>query len=212
MPKVKVARKSTRIDMTAMCDVAFLLLTFFILTSKFSASDPVKVTIPTSISEIKIPEVNICKIIIGKNGKVFFGIDNQDKKEKLIGKMADKYKVTLSPKQIKKFTLLDVWGVPMNKMPEYLDLSNEERGKSENSLGIPCDSTNNELAFWIQYAREVNPDIKIAVKGDKDTPYPIVRKVVTTLQDRNENKFNLITGLEANPLDDKGGAPGQSKK
>jgi biopolymer transport protein ExbD len=212
MPKVKVARKSTRIDMTAMCDVAFLLLTFFILTAKFSVSDPIKVTIPTSISEIKIPEVNICKIIIGSNGKVFFGIDNQEKKEKLINKMAEKYKVTLTQKQIRKFSSLDVWGVPMNLMPKYLDLRNEDRDKPENALGIPCDSTNNELAFWIQYAREVNPDIKIAVKGDKDTPYPIVRKVVSTLQDRNENKFNLITGLEANPLDEKDTAPGQAKK
>jgi len=100
----------------------------------------------------------------------------------------------------------------MNLMPKYLDLSNEDRLKPANALGIPCDSTNNELAFWIQYAREVNPDIKIAVKGDQNTPYPIVRKVVTTLQDRNENKFNLITGLEANPFDDKGTTSEKPKK
>lgn len=202
MPKIKVPRKSTRIDMTAMCDVAFLLLTFFILTAKFASQDPVTISIPTSISEIKIPEVDICKIIISKDGKVFFGIDNQEKRDQLIRKMGEKYKIKFSDKQIKKFSVLDIWGTPMQLMPKYLDLSNEQRFKPENIIGIPCDSTNNELAFWLQFAREVNPKMKIAIKGDQQTQYPVLKKVLGTLQDRNENRFNLITGLEANPLDD----------
>ncbi len=46
MPKVKMPRKSTLIDMTAMCDVAFLLLTFFMLATKFKPDEPVAVVTP----------------------------------------------------------------------------------------------------------------------------------------------------------------------
>jgi len=96
MPKVKAARKSTWVDMTAMCDVAFLLLTFFMLTSNFTAKEPVTVNTPSSISEIKIPEVNIMKIMVDKDGKVFFGIDGQEKRIQLLEKIADAYKVTFT--------------------------------------------------------------------------------------------------------------------
>ena len=50
MPRVKIKRKSTRIDMTAMSDVTVLLLTFFMLTSTFVQKEPVRVNTPGSVS------------------------------------------------------------------------------------------------------------------------------------------------------------------
>jgi len=93
MPKVKIKRKSTWIDMTAMCDVAFLLLTFFMLTSNFTKKEPVLVATPSSVSEIKIPETNIMTVLLDPSGKVYFGIDGQAKLKQLIGKWAITYKV-----------------------------------------------------------------------------------------------------------------------
>ena len=69
MPKVKVPRKSTSVDMTAMTDVAFLLLTFFMLATKFKPDEPVVVDTPSSISEIKLPESGIMQITIDKQGR-----------------------------------------------------------------------------------------------------------------------------------------------
>jgi len=84
MPKVKVPRKSTTVDMTAMCDVAFLLLTFFMLTSNFVAKEPIVVAIPASVAEIKIPERDIATVLIDKDGKVFFGLDTQQDRKELL--------------------------------------------------------------------------------------------------------------------------------
>lgn len=196
MPKVKVKRKSTFIDMTAMCDVAFLLLTFFMLTSNFTKKEPVLVSTPSSISEIKIPETNIMTILIDNTGKCFFGIDGQEKRMMLIESMAANYKINLTPEEKKKYAVLDVVGNPMEQMKSYLNLSPENRDLPQNNMGIPTDSTNNQLKVWVQTARSINPDLRIAIKADQTTPYPKVKNVMKTLQDLDENRYNLITKLE----------------
>jgi biopolymer transport protein ExbD len=199
MPKAKVKRKSTWVDMTAMCDVAFLLLTFFMLTSNFTKKEPVLVATPTSVSEIKIPETNIMTILVDKTGKVYFGIDGQEKRKQLIEKMTYLYKVSLTPEEIKKYTLLELVGNPMQAMKAYLRLPADLRDLTQNNLGIPADSTNNEFRDWVKSAREVNPDLRIAIKADEKTPYPVIKKVMKTLQQLNEDRYNLITKLEAAP-------------
>ena len=199
MPKAKVKRKSTWVDMTAMCDVAFLLLTFFMLTSNFTKKEPVLVSTPSSISEIKIPETNIMTVLIDKTGKLYFGIDGQDKRKSLIEKMADKYKVSLTPDEIKKYTLLELVGNPMQTIKQFLNLSPDLRDLPQNNLGVPSDSTNNEFVDWVKSAREVNPELRIAIKADESTPYPVIRKVMKSLQQLDENRYNLITKLEVAP-------------
>jgi len=199
MPKAKVKRKSTWVDMTAMCDVAFLLLTFFMLTSNFTKKEPVLVATPTSVSEIKIPETNIMTILVDKTGKVYFGIDGQDKRQLLIEKMASIYKISLTQEEIKKFTLLDIVGNPMQAMKPYLGLSSEVRDLPQNNLGIPADSTDNQFKVWVKSAREVNPELRIAIKADQKTPYPVIKKVMKSLQELDENRYNLITKLEGAP-------------
>jgi biopolymer transport protein ExbD len=199
MPKVKIKRKSTWIDMTAMCDVAFLLLTFFMLTSNFTKKEPVLVATPSSISEIKIPETNIMTILVDPAGKVYFGIDGQDKRQQLIEKMATLYKVTLTAEEIKRYSLLDLVGNPMYTMKTFLDLEPEIRDLPQNNLGIPADSTDNQFKQWVKSAREVNPDLRIAIKADEKTPFPVIKKVMKSLQELDENRYNLITKLETVP-------------
>jgi len=199
MPKVKIKRKSTWIDMTAMCDVAFLLLTFFMLTSNFTKKEPVLVATPSSISEIKIPETNIMTVLVDPTGKVYFGIDGQDKRKQLIEKMADLYKVTLTQDEIKRYSLIDLFGNPMYAMKKFLNLAPDIRDLPQNNLGIPADSTNNEFKQWVKSAHEVNPDLRIAIKADEKTPFPVIKKVMKSLQELDENRYNLITKLETAP-------------
>lgn len=197
MPKVKIHRKSPIIDMTAMCDVAFLLLTFFMLTSNFTRKEATAINTPTSISEIKMPERNIMLILVDPQGKVFFGIDGQDNRIALLNKMASSRNLTFDQNELKEFSLINSFGIPIDRMRTFLALSPEERNDPAISAGIPCDSTDNQFRYWVEAARSINPDYKIAIKADQSTPYPVIKKLMNTLQDLKENRYNLITSLES---------------
>jgi biopolymer transport protein ExbD len=199
MPKVKIKRKSTALDMTAMCDVAFLLLTFLLLTANFVKQEAVSVSTPSSISEIKIPERNILEIIVDPEGKVFIGIDNQEKRIELLQKIQEKYNLSFNAKEKKEFSLVNSFGVPVEKLKTFLGLPSQLRSMKENALGIPCDSINNQFKEWVKSAREVNHDLVIAIKADQSTPYPKIKNVMNTLQELRENRYHLITNLEKAP-------------
>lgn len=195
MSKVKIPRKSTTVDMTAMTDVAFLLLTFFMLATKFKPDEPVTVTTPSSISEIKLPETDILLLTIDKDSRVYFAMDGDQNKVELLSKMATKYNLTFTENQKKQFSLLSSFGVSIKELGAYLDLDAEAR-KAFVQKGIPSDSTDNELADWILQARFTNKNLRVAVKGDGDAGYPVVKQVIATLQDKKVNRFNFITSLE----------------
>jgi biopolymer transport protein ExbD len=199
MPKVKLQRKSTWVDMTAMTDVAFLLLTFLLLTANFIKQEAVTVAAPSSVSEIKIPETNIFQIIVDTEGKVFIGMDNQEKRIELLDLIANQYNISLNDGQKKEFSLINSFGVPVEMLPSFLNMPSETRVMQENALGIPCDSINNQFKEWMRFARQVNSDLTIAIKADQTTPYPKIKNVMNTLQDLRENRYNLITTLEAMP-------------
>jgi len=196
MPKVKVKRNNRPLDMAPMTDVAFLLLTFFMLTSNFTQKQPVKVDTPTSISEIKIPETNVMMILVDKSGKVFFNVDGQQTRMDVLKKMGATYKINFSDKELKEFAVMGSFGVPMNQMKTFLNMNPEDRDRSENALGIPCDSTDNQFKNWVSATRSVNTKAIIAIKGDRASTYPAIKKVMSSLQDINENRYNLVTGLE----------------
>lgn len=199
MPKVKIKRKSTAIDMTAMCDVAFLLLTFFMLTSNFTQKEPVIVSTPASISEIKLPERNVISILVDAKGKVFFGADGQDNRIQMLTKMGAAYNVTFTAAELKEFSLINKFGVPITMMKTYLALKSEERDLAQNALGIPCDSLDNQFKSWVSVAKTVNSEYRIAIKADQATTYPVIKKLMGTLQDINENRYNLLTSLKNTP-------------
>lgn len=195
MAKVKVPRKSTTVDMTAMTDVAFLLLTFFMLATKFKPDEPVIVDTPSSVSEIKLPESDIMLLTIDKRGRVFFGIDGQQTREALIQRMAERYKMTFTPQEVKEFSLQSSFGIPIAQMSQFLKMTNDEKGKADFS-GIPIDSLNNELGDWIWQARLSNNNFRVAIKGDRDADMPTVKRVIAILQEKKVNRFNFITSLE----------------
>ncbi len=199
MPRVKMKRKSTWIDMTAMCDMTFLLLTFFMLTSNFTKQEVVQVVTPSSVSEIKIPETNLMQVLVDKDGKVFFGLDKQDDRIAVLKMMGEEYEQTFTDQELKAFSLVPSFGVPMEKMKTYLDLPSEQRMMSENALGIPTDSLNNQFREWVKLSRKQNKALVIAIKADQGTPYPQIKNVMNTLQELRENRFNLITSLETVP-------------
>ena len=199
MPKVKVQRKSTAIDMTAMCDVAFLLLTFFMLTSNFTQKEPIQVSTPSSISEIKIPETDIMTILVENSGKVFFGLDGQPERKEMLKNMGELYSIEFTEKEYKDFSLINIFGVPIEQMKNFLSLKPSYRDLKENALGIPADSLNNQFKSWVKAARLAEPKARIAIKADQGTPYPVIKNLMNSLQDLNENRYNLITSLEQNP-------------
>ena len=199
MGKAKIKRKSTFIDMTAMSDVTVLLLTFFMLTSTFVKKEPVQVMTPASVSDIKIPETDILQILVDSSGKIFMSLDKQPDMAAVLDKMGEEYGIEFTPEQEKKFVIASTFGVPMQKMSNFLNLSLEEQDKILKSMGIPCDSIDNQFKSWVRYARVVNPDLRIAIKADADTPYSVIKNVMNSLQDLRENRYNLITALKSSP-------------
>ena len=203
MPKVKVKRKSTAIDMTPMSDVMVLLLTFFMLTTTFIQKEPVQVVTPASVSDIKIPETNVLQILVDKTGKVFLSLDKQEDRMAVLQKVGEAYGVTFTDEQIQKFKLINSFGVPIKQMPAFLDLSTEQQDATLRNYGVPIDSTDNQFKVWVQEARKQNgKGLIIAIKADATTPYPIIRQVMSSLQELRENRYNLITSLKTIKTDE----------
>ncbi len=201
MAQVKVKRNSTHIDMTAMCDVAFLLLTFFMLATSFKPEEPVATINPSSVSEITLDDKDVMLLTIGPKGNVYFGIDNPKNRLQLIENINESKNLGLSQDQKTSFANGASIGVPLNQISEFLKLDPKDAGEF-NQPGIPVDTTDftqNELAEWINAARYANPKLRIAIKADKKTPYTSVDAVIKTFEQMKIHKFNLVTNLEAVP-------------
>ena len=201
-----MSKKSTSIDMTAMCDVAFLLLTFFILTATAKMPEPLPVDTPASTVQTKLPETGLVMITVGKSeGKeqVFFGMKDRAIRSGALDYMAKKYKLTFTDAEKKEFALVDEFGVPVEGLKQLLAMKGADRVKKGVQPGIPCDSIgdNNQLQDWIQGARKANienggtKELQFAIKGDAKEEYPQIKRVMDILQDQKINSFNLVTGL-----------------
>lgn len=202
MPKVKMARKSTLIDMTAMCDVAFLLLTFFMLATKFKPDEPVTVVTPSSINTQLLPDSDVILLTVGKDGKVFFSMDGQPKRQKLIEDLNSQFKLGLDPAQMKNFIIGASVGTDLKSLKSYLSMKPEERKAAGLEKGIPTDSAENELETWINYARTAqggSQRLKYCIKADNETPYPKIKDIMATFKKLKIQKLNLVTNLEEAP-------------
>ncbi len=199
MPKVKVPRKSTAIDMTAMCDVAFLLLTFFILTATARQPEPLPVDAPASTVTVKLPETDVATLFVGQ-GKIFFGVKGQQIRINMLERIAKTYNLQFTEEEKVRFSVVESFGVPVSNLKQFIALTNDERNQPGLQPGIPADSTDNQLNEWILAARyatkELNgTDLRISIKGDSKEEYPAIKKVIDILQKQKINKFSLITTL-----------------
>ena len=210
MGKIQIKKKDIWIDMTPMSDVMTLLLCFFMLTSTFVKNEPVKVMTPGSISEIKVPENGVLTIVVSPEmdakgtptgeGQVFMSIDNTDQLGRTLDEMASIFSVNLTPKQIETFKTEAMFGVPIDELSSYLQMNSQNRAKYITTKGIPLDSIDggmSQFQQWVNAARTVNQDIKIALKADAKTPYKTVKKVMNELQDMDESHYYMISQLDA---------------
>jgi biopolymer transport protein ExbD len=213
MPKIKMPRSSPSLDMTPMVDLAFLLVTFFMLTSKFRANEPVVVDPPSSTSNILLPE-NVMLITIDTSGRVFFDLTGKDVRRKMLEAVASKYKIGLTEEQYQRFSVMGTFGMPVAELPAYINAGEKQRITMDiQAKGIPIDSAHNELADWIMQGygaseRDLSSKglegsalkerrIRYAIKADGMTNYTKVKKVIDIFREREIFQFNLITNLKA---------------
>lgn len=211
MAKVKVSKKSTRIDMTAMCDVAFLLLSFFIMTATAKQPEPHPVDTPASTVQTKLPEENLATITVGDD-KAFFTMMSPEVRRGALERISQEYNVTFTDEEYLAFANLQGFGVPLNQLKGLLAMEPSERMEEGLQGGIPFDSVNNQLGSWVKAAREAHKavleermskgeegvvfkDLDIAIKGDAEEDYPVIKRVIDILQEQKKNKFFLVTGL-----------------
>ena len=202
MPKIKLPTKSPHIDMTPMVDLFALLLTFFMLTATIRPQEPAPVDTPFSVSEKPSPDANIMTVVLAPDNRVFFNIDNGPDtilhfRPKILAEMGKRYNIEFTPQELRKFEKYGASiGVNIKDMKAFLAVKDPTQKVQYEKGGIPIDSTDNQMAMWVLFARQVNPSVQALIKGDNDVPYPIVKKVLDILQDKNVNRFSLITSLE----------------
>jgi biopolymer transport protein ExbD len=194
----KSSKKAASIDMTAMCDVAFLLLTFFILTATAKIPEALPVDTPQSTVQTKLPETDLATLTIGK-GKVFFDLKGREVRVKTLELMGQKYGVEFTDDEKSKFALMEGIGVPILNLKQLIGMKTAERSKA-GQPGVPTDSLDNQLKEWVFNARIANielndKELQIAIKGDAKEEYPSIRKVMDILQAQDINDFSLVTGL-----------------
>ncbi len=200
MPKIKQPVRTPHVDMTPMVDLFSVILIFLLLTASFRPQEATIINSPASISEKQAQDKDIMTIIIDKSGKVFFNIDNgkdtsKHYRSEILTEMGKRYNINFSKQELIIFGRLASFGMPMADIRKWLN-AQDPKVKEAMQIGIPMDSTDNQLSYWIRYSRLANPTAEVAIKGDGDTDYKIVKKVMDLLQDNKVNKFNLITNLQ----------------
>ncbi|MBK7376486.1 MAG: biopolymer transporter ExbD [Chitinophagaceae bacterium] len=203
MPKVKIPRKSTAIDMTAMCDVAFLLLSFFILATKQKPPEVLAVKTPTSVSSKAAPDKSIL-IPLTKEGKVFLMLGDDTKKNAIIDDVNKTRNLQLTGAELAKLKKSEYIGIPFNQLKSYLNATSEIPAST--LAGIPTDTTNNELTHWIRsvtnaYAGEDQRKLQemLLVKGDGEALYPIFKNIKSAFKANEIFKFRIVTEGENVP-------------
>ena len=216
MPKIKMPKNSPSLDMTPMVDLAFLLVTFFMLTASFRAAEPVVVDTPSSISEKLLPD-NYMMVSIDKEGKPFFTVTNPAVRRKTLEEMGGKYGIKFTDDELKRFGVMTTFGVPIANLKAYINATESQRNATP-SAGIPMDSTDNQLDQWVLTAykyyqidlqtkkndAEAKKEpfdakklaIKFAIKADSQAPYTKVKKIIDIFTNREIYQFNMITTME----------------
>jgi len=208
MARAKVPRKSTAIDMTPFCDVAFLLLTFFILTTKFKPDERITIHTPSSVISKAAPEKNFVLISLDKDGKVFLNSDRNGKgdvMEAVVNNLNTEYNLGLTPAEVDKLIKMPIIGVPLQQLKSYVQLPDNMINAS--LPGIPVqDTANNQLTQWMKalvaatavggFTDDKGNTLQvptIILKGDNLTKFPQFKNVILALTENNILKFEMVT-------------------
>jgi biopolymer transport protein ExbD len=204
MPSVKLPRKSTDTDMTPFVDIAFLILSFFIMATKFKPPEPVPINTPGSVLSQKLPESNAVMITIDSGNHVYFSVLSEKDKTKyddVISGINSSQNLNLTPAEIANFRQTFAVGVPFGSLKQFLAMSTDQQNKTKQP-GIPVlDSTNNQLYYWILESKKAfaGEPLKFLIKGDGKSKYPTFEAVVNALKLNDEFKYNLVTALDDVP-------------
>ena len=204
MPKVKIPRKSTFVDMTAMCDVAFLLLSFFILATKQKPEEVLAVTPPNSISSTAAPDEAIL-ITMTKDGRAFLTLGDETKKQDVLDDINKVKGLNLTPAEMNKWSRARFIGMPLAQTKGLLAQAGEPN--PADMPGIPIDSANNEMVDWMRsvtnaYAGGDQKELEkiLLIKGDNSTLYPVFKQVKEAFKKNEIYKFRIVTNSEAIPI------------
>lgn len=205
MPKVKIPRKSTTVDMTAMCDVAFLLLSFFILATKQKPPEVMAVTPPNSISAKAAPDKSIL-ITMTKDGRAFISLGDETKKSEILENVNLTQALGLTPAELNKWKKEEFYGLPLNQVKGSLALSTPI--SPVKMPGIPImDTLKNEMEVWLRsvtnvYAGEDQSKLQemLLVKGDGETLYPVFNNIKRAFKKNQLFKFRIVTNGETVPV------------
>lgn len=204
MPSVKIPKKSTSTDMTPFVDVAFLILTFFIMATKFKPAEPVEIKPPSSVSTKDLPETDALMVTFDSTGRVFFSVladFDPMVKYNVIKHVNETRTLGLTENEMKNFVKAPAVGVPFSQLKQLLAVPAEDHG-SVKQPGIPLDSLGGELYFWIRDAvgTFTGKQLKYLVKGDNNAKYPNFKMVLGAFKRNDIYKFNIITMLEDAPV------------
>ena len=207
MPSVKIPRKSTDTDMTPFVDVAFLILSFFMLATKFKPPEPVEIKTPSSTASAKVKMDDWGVLVeLDKTGRVFFSMlsdKDPSRKLKVIENINKTRNLGLTQEEMSNYVGGHAVGVPFSGLKELLSMSPTDQSKVSQP-GIPVDSTNNELALWIRDAMAVfsdlsRSDVSFMVKADNATKYPNFKRVIEAFKINKQFEFDLVTDPEEAP-------------
>ncbi len=205
MPKIKIPRKSTIIDMTAMCDVAFLLLSFFILATQFKPPEALEVVTPTSVQTKVVDMERVVMVTMDKDGRVFFAVsdDMDNQKAKIIEAVNTAKNLNLTASEKAMFSQMagSYVGVPFAQLKSFLQKTPDQLAGT-NLPGIPVlDTLNNELQVWMRASAEAfqGGTMNLLVKGDNDAKYPVFKAVIDAFKKNEIFKFKIVTNPENVP-------------
>ena len=201
MGRGKIARKSTWVDMTAFCDVGFLLLAFFILTTKFKAPEALAVVTPSSVSSKEAETEDQCMISLGADGRAFISFSEEERRVQVVDDLNKRLGLSLSEAEVNKAGKAEYFASPLNTLKSYLAMDPELR-KGESLPGIPIkDTANNELNQWVQSVNNVflGDKLNLFVKGDKKTNYLAFKAVIDAFKKNDQMKFKIITSQQPIP-------------
>lgn len=191
--------------MTAMVDVAFLLLTFFILTTtRFREEQKVEVDMASSVSSLEVPETGLCVISMDEEGDIFVGYTDIKTREEVLKRYMQDQETQISEEGVKYFATLQEFGVPLDSIGTWLNMETGATLEEFPHNGIPtpteevADSTGKpvELRDWIRWGRMADQKMRFAIKGDVDAQYTSTQAVMDALQFWKVNQFSLITTME----------------